>query len=701
MQKYLPTHPVTGNRSSVLAAVSHVPCTFSGLLDAMVIYCRIPIWGFVSISDGNSPCTRCTRLRRLCTYDRKSEPPPKKVSPYEKIKLVFENWRRPWRLSKLSQSVSSNTNKGTGSLNGLDGIPSTRLLLQTHTDSVLLTSDFVNVTPQNSRESPEQQSQPSEIAIIERIYLAMVGRLRDFWIYMHMSIGMVGFLDLHIDPDELELTRKKPMLIIEKGCRWRLWLVREKAIQSNVANLIKGNISVRPLPTSIYHSLNDDVPLNRKFSPGLSTTFLNIFDVEYFALDLRLINEAINYFQERLIERNRSIQKIDEHLNEANGLVRKLREWFEGCPPWLFLPLSLRYSNIAASSGRCQAGDDALLEFSRYNYKRLSKHTVTCSNQLCGHPTPPELREKGSRDFKFSRNLLYQVASDRSFQWKVVQLMLEDIDRIYELPAGENRVDETMRLFAGSRFYRNLNGTAQLVTYITSAKISRTLWTTFTLRTVGTVIPDTVLCSEKDSPAAAQVCPYFSSLTGALQPTASPTNCFRTICSFTVPSQLVSKDYFIQVTARDCDSLFGIPGLICSDVGVTTTDTSDATNTATVSAIPDSNSPKPGELPVGAIFGIALAVIVAVLAVIAGVRWNLRKNRKPEELKMENQRSEQEYPPVRSAEYSGHQQTQIPDRNLENHGAASVDPGENQYNPKVQVEEVYYYAGQKPINYRM
>ncbi|KAJ3129488.1 hypothetical protein HK098_001255 [Nowakowskiella sp. JEL0407] len=351
-------------------------------------------------------------------------------------------------------------------------------------------------------------------------YLALVGRMREFWIFLNIGISMIGFLKLHIDPDELELITKRPILIIEKECRRRLWwLIREKAIRSEASKFMGRQINVRrPLPTSIFHAISDETPWCREWSALYNAGF----DVDNIAFDLHFLAEAIKQFQEKILEEKNWSSDLTPHLVEADELIGRLRHWFELCPHWfhsvltstnicintdqkpyqipyialhiylLYYSLQLMvyrflYSSFCLfspelqpplrRSHECQQAMDLCWKSHNTVMEAYRNKPILLQTSLAGYQytlgpllhsiiftctmsefadTPAEC-EQAIADFHFARKLLVKFMADRSFTWKVVEVYLQDVDRVYCLPAGQERVDETMGLFViGKRFYESM-----------------------------------------------------------------------------------------------------------------------------------------------------------------------------------------------------------------------------------------------------
>ncbi|KAJ3130032.1 hypothetical protein HK098_006744 [Nowakowskiella sp. JEL0407] len=353
--------------------------------------------------------------------------------------------------------------------------------------------------------------------IFMSIYNVMVGRMNDFWICLNVGVGMIGILKLHVDPDELELISNSPISNIEKECRKRLWwLVRGLAMKSpDTMKMIEGRINVsRALPLSVYHAMSEDESDSSETPQGL--VGLDMYDIEEFSHDLHAIAESIKDFLERVADEKRS---VDLCFIEADVLMNRLRQWFFQCPDWfhsvldspnickntnrkpdeipfIALHIHLMYYSLQLTLYRflystfCILPPDLQIEQSRSQraialcwnshtvimtaYRSRSilmessytsypyslgplLHSIIFTCTMSKFADTPELCITATRDFKFSRNLLLKFISDCSFNWRVVQALLEDVDRVYSLPAGIERVNDTLRLFTfSSKLYEKI-----------------------------------------------------------------------------------------------------------------------------------------------------------------------------------------------------------------------------------------------------
>ncbi|KAJ3130031.1 hypothetical protein HK098_006743 [Nowakowskiella sp. JEL0407] len=317
---------------------------------------------------------------------------------------------------------------------------------------------------------------------------------------------MVGILKLFMDPNELELATNSPMSDIEKECRRRLWwLVRGMvAMSPNTMKMIEGHITVsRALPISVYHAMPVDLDSPPQFVE------LDMYDIEDLSHDLNSIAKSIQDFVDTVVAENRSVNncfiEADLLMEQLRLWYSRCPQWFHTvldstniCTstdrkpheiPFLAFHIHLMYFSLPLTlyrfvfSSFClfppelqtprsrspavqQALDicwnsinlimlayrtkPILMEASSYTtYPYVLGpllHSIAFSCTMSKFADTPEQCIAATRDFKFTRQLLAKIISGSS-NWQFVNYFLEDIDRVNSLPAGLERMNETMRLF--------------------------------------------------------------------------------------------------------------------------------------------------------------------------------------------------------------------------------------------------------------
>ncbi|KAJ3130033.1 hypothetical protein HK098_006745 [Nowakowskiella sp. JEL0407] len=355
-------------------------------------------------------------------------------------------------------------------------------------------------------------------SIYMALYNVSVGRLRQVWIMLNLVISMVGFLKLHIDPDDVELELGTPIQHVEKETRRRLWwLVRGLVLKfPDLSRILETSINVRrPQPVTVFHAI--PLSLQSPFTPMIELPEKDQFDAEPIGLELAVIGDSLRKFVEKMIV-SEDLEAV-ANIFEANEVFENLKRWFLSAPPWFHSVLTATNISRFASKGKNQIPWLAIhlhliyYAFSLHLYRFLFSRLCSTPLELAAHVSRPncfysalnvcwnahlmimnafrtspllsnpeliseypyalgplmqsivfsvtmmnfaqlpDQRNMARRDFHFTRQLITKNA----IHWKVAKILLRDLDKVNELPAGPERARQTLILFAfGTKQYENM-----------------------------------------------------------------------------------------------------------------------------------------------------------------------------------------------------------------------------------------------------
>ncbi|KAJ1551024.1 hypothetical protein HK096_003617, partial [Nowakowskiella sp. JEL0078] len=175
------------------------------------------------------------------------------------------------------------------------------------------------------------------------------GKLRQFWAYFNLVSNLVHYLQLYIDPDDLERRHGYRWSVIEKETRRRVWsIVGSVFLRSTLGSKLSPfEITVRrPLPLRIFHSLSDNTAyLNLYSSPMSFVNDVESYDAEPLAQDLSSFAAKIREFHTRNVNFEPT---IETHM-EADILYQYLNKWLSSSPTWFQTALWSNHFNLAAS----------------------------------------------------------------------------------------------------------------------------------------------------------------------------------------------------------------------------------------------------------------------------------------------------------------------------------------------------------------
>ncbi|KAJ1557777.1 hypothetical protein HK096_005429 [Nowakowskiella sp. JEL0078] len=328
------------------------------------------------------------------------------------------------------------------------------------------------------------------------MYCVKKARLKQYWIYLNMASQLSKFLEINLDPDDLESRYGLQFSMIEKETRRRIWLLLNPMFlkYSLISNL---EVTVRkPLPLEIFHALTDNMDTNLCILP----INIDINDIEHLTQALDDIMLKIQKSHEKYRNRETSFEC---HI-EANTLYLKLLQWYYSTPEWVQnvlklenskIPPSVSYKNSILAIRLITHYHSLILLVYRYSYSSLCRTNPpeTCSLtfdspqmkievfQICWNShhiivdafkqhsilfysahleifansimecmfnvalfsctmlrfsDVQELREIAMNDFKFIKLCIYTNAK---FLSVLAQIGLELLDRIDKLPFGLER----------------------------------------------------------------------------------------------------------------------------------------------------------------------------------------------------------------------------------------------------------------------
>ncbi|KAJ1534486.1 hypothetical protein HK096_003799 [Nowakowskiella sp. JEL0078] len=336
------------------------------------------------------------------------------------------------------------------------------------------------------------------------------GKLRQFWVYMNLTPHLVKYLQLYSDPDDLEQKYGFRWSVIEKEMRRRVWnLVSSVFLNSSHGSSLGSEVTVKsPLSLVYFHALTEEIIDFSSFQPQLSFFLASDFlDAEPIAQELMVFGYNVRNLYQRTLK-----EITNDILLEAEVLYQAMYIWFINTPDWFQNALKAEKINLKTTvqAGVPMLAIHLVLMFHslvlllfRINYSTLCRYppetyplgskTSQSDNknlQLCWHSQQiiinafktcrvftednesfriypfntgtlaqaaifsctmsrfadsREFREVANHDFNFLKR---RIAKSGSFYEKMPELLLHDLNRIDELPFGEERERETHHVFA-------------------------------------------------------------------------------------------------------------------------------------------------------------------------------------------------------------------------------------------------------------
>ncbi|KAJ3130034.1 hypothetical protein HK098_006746 [Nowakowskiella sp. JEL0407] len=156
------------------------------------------------------------------------------------------------------------------------------------------------------------------------------GKIKSAWIYFMMIASFCGVLNLHIDPDALELDQRQSWTLHYKEMRRRVWWTSWPFARTNPKLIAFENNVKRPLPSNIV----DAVPatatsLGAVFPTGLPSTWFD--DMDAFSQNLTIIADRMYRFHEE------EYTQLDSSFifDDALGIYLQVIQWRETLPRWM------------------------------------------------------------------------------------------------------------------------------------------------------------------------------------------------------------------------------------------------------------------------------------------------------------------------------------------------------------------------------
>ncbi|KAJ1557389.1 hypothetical protein HK096_007560 [Nowakowskiella sp. JEL0078] len=203
-------------------------------------------------------------------------------------------------------------------------------------------------------------------------------RFRQFLLYLSLALQYGNFLQINLDPDDLEQQCGLKFSNIEKESRRRVWFVLKSLfLKFSVTATVLEDTVKNPISLKLFHELTED-PSDLQFSS--IPIDINCYDAEPLASSIYFIGFDVQKFHEKYLIREITL----ETYIEANCLYQKLLDWFYRSPEWIqnvFKP----NSNASNFSGPCLILAQRLIFF--YHSLILMVHRFAYSS-LCRFPPP-------------------------------------------------------------------------------------------------------------------------------------------------------------------------------------------------------------------------------------------------------------------------------------------------------------------------